>query len=92
MGDSKPIVSVITPTYNSEQFIAETIESVQAQTFSDWEMNIVDDCSTDRTAEIVKSYAEKDARIHLTVLDTNQGSAISRNTAMDQSKGRYIAF
>ena len=92
LGDRKPIISVITPTYNSEQFIAGTIESVQAQTFSEWEMMIVDDCSTDRTAEIVKSYAEKDSRIHLTVLDTNQGSAITRNTAMDQSKGRYIAF
>ncbi|MFD1064450.1 glycosyltransferase family 2 protein [Oceanobacillus locisalsi] len=92
MEDRKPIISVITPTYNSERFIAETIESVQAQNFSEWEMNIVDDCSTDRTAEIVKSYAEKDNRIHLTVLTENQGSAISRNTAMDQAKGRYFAF
>ncbi|WP_152656814.1 glycosyltransferase family 2 protein [Oceanobacillus sp. CFH 90083] len=92
MGDKKPTISVITPTYNSERFIAETIESVQAQTFSEWEMIIVDDCSTDRTAEIVKSYAEKDGRIHLTVLEENQGSAITRNTAMNQSKGRYLAF
>ncbi|MFD1416316.1 glycosyltransferase family 2 protein [Oceanobacillus jeddahense] len=92
MGEKKPIISVITPTYNSERFIAETIESVQAQSFSEWEMIIVDDCSTDQTAEIVKSYAEKDDRIHLTVLDENQGSAITRNTAMDKSQGRYLAF
>lgn len=85
-------VSVITPAYNAEKFIHETIESVLAQTYPHWEMIIVDDCSTDDTVSIVKSYTEKDERIKLVQLDENSGSAIARNTAMDHAKGRYLAF
>lgn len=93
MTDSnKPLVSVITPAYNAERFIGETIESVLKQTYSKWEMIIVDDKSTDRTVEIVESYMEKDPRIKLIKLEKNSGSAIARNTAMDNAKGRYLAF
>lgn len=88
----EPIVSVITPAYNAEKFISETIESVLNQTFSHWEMIIVDDCSTDRTKEIVQRYVEKDSRIKLIQLKENSGSAIARNTAMDHALGRYLAF
>lgn len=85
-------VSIITPTYNSERFIAETIVSVQAQTYQDWEMIIVDDCSTDRTAEIVASFQEKDSRIKYFYNSTNKGSALSRNLALQNAKGKWIAF
>ena len=85
-------VSIITPTFNSERFIAETILSVQAQTYKDWEMIIVDDCSTDRTAEIVASFQEKDSRIRYLYNSTNKGSAFSRNLALQEAKGKWIAF
>ncbi len=58
-------VSVITPAYNAEKFIHETIKSVLGQTYTNWEMIIVDDCSTDRTVSIVEKYAEQDERIRL---------------------------
>ena len=85
-------VSIITPTFNSERFIAETIVSVQAQTYQDWEMIIIDDCSTDRTAEIVASFQEKDSRIKYFYNSTNKGSAFSRNLALQKAKGKWIAF
>ena len=85
-------VSIITPIFNSERFIAETIVSVQAQTYQDWEMIIVDDCSTDKTAEIVASFQEKDSRIKYFYNSTNKGSALSRNLALQKAKGKWIAF
>lgn len=86
------LVSIITPAYNAAAYIAETIESVLAQTYTNWEMLIVNDCSKDNTAEIVQSYAAKDKRIKLINLKQNSGAAIARNTAIQNAKGRYIAF
>ena len=63
--EKEPLVSIITPLYNSEKFIAETIESVIAQTYKNWEMIIVNDCSKDNGASIVKEYSKKDKRIKL---------------------------
>jgi teichuronic acid biosynthesis glycosyltransferase TuaG len=88
----QPLVSIVTPAYNAERFIAETIESVVNQTYTNWELIIVDDRSQDRTVEIIKSYVKQEARITLVELEENSGSAIARNTAMDQAKGRYLAF
>lgn len=88
----KGMVSVITPTYNCSQFIGEAIESVQAQTYKNWEMIIVDDCSTDDTKEIVKGYAENDNRIIYCCLDANSGAAVARTRAMQAANGEYIAF
>lgn len=88
----KELVSIITPTYNCGQFIAETIESVRAQTYPNWEMLIVDDCSSDNTKEIVEQYSSKDPRIKYQCLDKNSGAAIARNTALRMAKGRWIAF
>ncbi len=85
-------VSIITPTFNSERFIAETIFSVQAQTYQDWEMLIVDDGSTDKTLEIISSFQENDSRIKLFKNETNRGSAYSRNIALQNAKGKWIAF
>lgn len=86
------LVTVITPTYNSERFIIETIRSVQKQTHSNWEMIIIDDCSSDNTVELVKKEQEKDNRIKLIQLEKNQGAAVARNTGMKKAKGKYIAF
>ena len=86
------LVSIITPAYNAAEYIAETIESVLAQTYPKWEMLIVNDCSTDNTATIVQSYAAKDNRIKLINLKQNSGAAVARNTAIQNAKGRYIAF
>lgn len=84
------MVSIITPTWNCGRFIAETIESVLAQSYSDWEMLIVDDCSTDDTREVVEAYS--DLRIKYHRLDKNSGAAIARNSALRLAKGRWIAF
>lgn len=92
MKQNNPLVSVITPAYNAERFLAGTIESVQQQTYTNWEMVIVDDQSTDRTWEIAKTYADQDSRIRMYRLEKNSGAAVARNTAMKHAKGRYIAF
>lgn len=86
------LVSIITPTWNCGAFIAETIESVQAQTYGNWEMLIVDDCSKDNTREIVAEYQRKDPRIKYHCLERNSGAAVARNTALRMAKGRWIAF
>ena len=86
------LVSIITPAYNAAEYIAETIESVLAQTYPKWEMLIVNDCSKDNTAEIVQSYVAQDKRIKLINLKQNSGAAVARNTAIQNAKGRYIAF
>lgn len=92
MEQNNPLISVITPAYNAERFLAGTIESVRSQTYPNWEMIIVDDQSTDRTAEIVQDFAKKDDRIRFYQLEQNSGAAVARNRAMKQAKGRYIAF
>lgn len=86
------LVSIITPTYNCGEYIAKTIESVIAQTFTNWEMIIVDDCSTDDTCRIVLDYFSKDSRIKYFCLETNSGAAVARNTALQMANGRWIAF
>lgn len=86
------LVSIVTPAYNTSEYIVETMESVHAQTYHNWEMLIVNDCSIDNTAKIVQSYAAKDKRIKLINLKQNSGAAIARNTAIQNAKGRYIAF
>ncbi|MCD8511791.1 MAG: glycosyltransferase family 2 protein [Bacillus sp. (in: Bacteria)] len=90
--NSNSLVSIITPTFNSEKFIADTIESVLAQSYTNWEMIIVDDCSKDSTVEIIKEYVEQDERIRLIQLEENQGPAVARNTAINNANGRYLAF
>ncbi len=84
------MVSIITPAFNSEKFIAETIQSVLAQTYQNWELLIVDDCSTDKTAEIISGF--QDSRIKYFYNSTNKGSAVSRNIALQKANGRWIAF
>nr|WP_247710353.1 glycosyltransferase family 2 protein [Qipengyuania huizhouensis] len=87
-----PLVSIITPTYNSAEYIGETIASVSKQDYRNWEHIIVDDASSDNTAQIIQQEMVIDNRIKFIQLDTNSGSAVARNTAIDIASGRYIAF
>lgn len=89
---SDKLVSIITPTYNCAKFIAQTIDSVQAQTYQNWEMIIVDDRSQDNTKEIVEEYMNDDPRIKYHLLDENSGAAVARTTAMKLANGSYMAF
>lgn len=88
----KGLVSVIMPTYNCGRFIGETIESIKAQTYSNWELVIVDDCSTDNTKNIVEQYMLQDDRIQYHCLEVNSGAAVARTTAMKIADGEYMAF
>lgn len=86
------LVSVVTPMYNAEKFIAKTIESVQAQTYQNWELVIVDDVSTDGSAEIVMEYAKGDSRIRYLRSESNGGVSKARNTSLEAAAGQYAAF
>lgn len=85
-------VSVITPLYNCSDFLEQTIQSVLSQTYKNWEMIMVDDCSKDNSLEIAQRYAAQDSRIKVIQLDKNSGAAVARNTAIEAAKGRFIAF
>ena len=86
------LVSIIMPSYNCGEFVEETIRSVQAQTYQNWEIIFMDDCSTDDTIKTVTSLREKDSRIRLYQNKGNMGAAVSRNNALREAKGRWIAF
>lgn len=86
------LVSIIMPSYNCGKYIAESIECVQAQTYSNWELIVVDDCSTDSTIEIVRDMQKSDSRIRLFQNERNSDAAVSRNYALREAKGRWIAF
>ena len=90
---SEPLVSIITPAFNAEYTIKQTLESVLAQTYQTWELLVVDDASTDTTAAIVYDFEKKDNRIQLLRLDTNTGSpAKAKNAVLPLVKGDLVAF
>ncbi|AMB93698.1 glycosyltransferase family 2 protein [Aerococcus sanguinicola] len=86
------LVSIVTPVYKAEKYLAHTIESVQAQDYDNWEMLLVDDCSPDQSAEIIKTYQAQDDRIKYHKLEENSGAAVARNWGLEAAQGRYIAF
>lgn len=86
------LVSIIMPSYNCGEYVEDTIRSVQAQTYENWEIVFVDDCSTDDTVKRVTELREKDSRIKLFHNKFNSGAAVSRNNALQEAKGRWIAF
>jgi glycosyltransferase involved in cell wall biosynthesis len=87
------LVSVITPCYNSAKYIAQTIESVLAQSYQNWEMIVIDDCSVDDSVKIVSAYQEKDGRINLYRIKVCSGSPMEpRNLGIEKAAGQYIAF
>jgi len=86
------LVSIITPAYNSSEFILKTYDSIVQQTHQNWEWLVTDDCSTDDTWNIVQSLAKKDSRIKLQKNNMNYGAAISRNNSIALAKGDFLAF
>ena len=88
----EPLVSIIMPCYNAERYVAQSIESVLAQTYQNWELLITDDGSTDKSIEIVSKYCTKDDRINILVPDEHQGIARARNMSISRAKGRFVAF
>lgn len=91
MGD---LVSIIVPIYNVANYIEETMDCVLAQTYSDWELLLVEDCSIDGTAVLIEQYMERtgDSRIRLLSQPSNMGAARARNRGLKEAKGRYIAY
>ena len=92
-GEAEPLVSIVIPTYNMEEHIAETLSSVMAQTLQSWEAIVIDDASTDRTAEIVQGLSLQEPRIRYIRLEKNSNlPAVGRNRGIQEAKGSYIAF
>ncbi len=95
MKSNQSLISIITPTYNQEKFIAQCLESVQKQTFQSWEQIVIDDCSTDKTYKIIRKYQKKDKRIKLICHKTNWGIKRLKETynqALKLARGKYIAI
>ncbi len=86
------LVSIIVPVYNAGAYIHETVEMVRRQTWTNWELLLVDDCSGDNSCAVIRSWCEKDRRIRLIEKKKNEGAARARNTGLEQASGRYIAF
>lgn len=86
------LVSIITPSYNSSNFIERTIKSLLSQSYQNWELIIIDDCSTDNSCDVIQKYADQDNRIQLIKLKKNSGAAVARNTGIEHASGRFIAF
>ena len=84
------LVSIVVPVYNAEKFLERTIESVLAQTYTSWELLLIDDCSTDTSRDIMKRY-END-KIHCFYCEKNSGPANARNIGIDHAKGNYLAY
>ena len=90
--NNQELVSIIMPSYNCGKYVEKTIRSVQAQTYQNWEIIFMDDCSADDTIRQVSVLREKDSRIKLFQNHINSGAAVSRNNALREAKGRWIAF
>ena len=88
----KDLVSIIVPVYNAQNYIEETVMSVINQTYSNWELLLVDDCSGDDSIQVMRTLQEKDSRIRLLLQWKNAGAAEARNKGLIESRGRYIAF
>ena len=88
--DDYGLVSVIMPSYNSEKYIEATVKSVLAQTYRNWELLFVDDCSSDASLELANAF--RDERIRVFSMKENGGAALARNKAIEEARGRWIAF
>lgn len=90
--DDQELVSIITPLFNTERLLPLAIQSVLDQSYTNWEMIIIDDCSTDGSPEIAANYSNKDPRIKFFQQSVNSGPAACRNVATEHAQGRYVAF
>lgn len=90
--NNEELVSIIVPVYNAEKYIEETIKTVLNQTYANWELLFIDDCSIDNSKTIIKKYTKKDSRIQYYKQSENAGPAEARNRGIDLAKGKYICF
>ena len=86
------LVSIVTPVYNAERFLEETIISIRKQTYKNWELLLIDDCSKDNSSDIIKKFQRIDDRVKYIKLERNSGASVSRNIGIKNAKGRFIAF
>ena len=86
------LVSIIVPVYNAEKYIEFTINSVIEQSYNNWELLLIDDCSVDNSKSIIENYSKKDVRIKYYKQKKNSGPAVARNRGIDLAKGRYVCF
>lgn len=86
------LISIIVPVYNAEKFLKDTIKTVKEQTYKNWELIFVNDCSEDNSVQIIEEEMKENRKIKLINLEQNSGAAIARNTGIEVSKGQYIAF
>ena len=91
-GTGLPEISVLMPAYNAERYIEAAIRSLEEQTVENWELIVVDDCSTDGTAQLLRRLAAEDPRIRPIFSAENRGAAASRNLALEQCRGSYVAL
>lgn len=89
---SQPLISVVMPAYNAESYIGEAIRSVQSQTYGNWLLFVIDDCSTDHTVEVVKEFEKTDNRIRLFRNAQNLGVAKTRNLGFEMAEGEWVAL
>lgn len=87
-----PLVSVVMPAYNAEKYIGEAIRSVQSQTYTNWILLVIDDCSTDHTVDVVQAFVNTDDRIRLFRNTRNLGAAKTRNRGLELSEGEWVAL
>lgn len=94
MENNQDLVSIIVPVFNVEKYITQTMDCVRRQTYTNWELLLVEDCSTDLTVQVIEEYLlrTQDERIRLIRQSANSGAAKARNTGVSQAKGRYIAY
>lgn len=92
MQEKEELVSIVVPVYNAEKFIKDTIDSVLNQTYKNWELLLIDDCSIDNSHEIIKKYIKKDNRINYFKLRKNSGPAVARNKGIEEAKGKYLCY
>lgn len=87
-----PLISIVIPVFNTEKYVGKAIESVQNQTYTNWELVLVDDCSKDESIAVCKAYALKDPRINVISLSSNSGALAARNQGIRNAKGRFLCF
>lgn len=87
-----PLISIITPVYNAEKFIHLTVNSILSQTYKNWELWLINDCSQDNSSQIIDQFSEEDSRINVIHFEVNKGAAEARNEGLRRARGNFIAF
>lgn len=91
-GERKPYFSIVMPVYNGEKYIKSTLKGILGQSFQNWELIVIDDCSKDKSRELVRDASERDARVHLVCMEKNGGVSEARNRGIREACGRYLWF